>query len=39
VEAFTAWLSRQTHPTNVVDFLADREKRLRKPRDPPDRDG
>jgi len=39
VEAFTAWLSRQTHPTNVVDFLAEREKRRGKPRDPPNPDG
>ena len=37
VEAFTAWLSRQTHPADVVDFLAEREKRRGKPRDPPDR--
>ena len=34
-EAFTAWLSRQTHPTNIVDFLAERAKRRGKPRDDP----
>jgi hypothetical protein len=34
VEAFTAWLGRQTHPTNVVDFFTERDKRRGKPRDP-----
>ena len=30
VEAFTAWLQRQIHPTNVVDFFAERDKRRGK---------
>ncbi len=37
VEAFTAWLRRQTHPTNVVNFFAERDKRRGKPDDDPKR--
>jgi hypothetical protein len=33
IQAFYAWLTRQGHPTNVVDFFAERDKRLGKPRD------
>ena len=29
--AFYNWLSRQGHPANVVDFLAERDKRRGKP--------
>ena len=31
VEAFHAWLARQERPSNVVDFLAEREKRRASP--------
>jgi len=37
VEAFTVWLRRQTHPTNVVNFFAERDKRRGKPDDDPKR--
>lgn len=37
VEAFTDWLRRQTHPTNVVNFFAERDKRRGKPDDDPKR--
>jgi hypothetical protein len=37
VEAFTAWLGRQTRPTNVVDFFTERDKRRGKPHDDPNR--
>lgn len=30
-KAFYDWLSRQRHPTNVVDFFAERDKRRGKP--------
>jgi hypothetical protein len=30
-EAFVAWLERQIRPTNVVDFLAERQKRRGRP--------
>lgn len=39
IEAFYAWLAEQRHPTNVVDFFAERDKRRGKPRDDPDADG
>jgi hypothetical protein len=37
VEAFTAGLRRQTHPTNVVNFFAERDKRRGRPDDDPKR--
>jgi hypothetical protein len=37
VEAFHAWLARQGRPSNVVDFLAERDKRRGPP--PSDSDG
>ena len=37
VEAFTAWLRRQSHPTNVVNFFAERDKRRGKLDDGPKR--
>jgi hypothetical protein len=37
VEAFAAWLRRQTHPTNVVNFFAERDKRRGKADDDPKR--
>jgi hypothetical protein len=39
IEAFYAWLADQRHPTNVVDFFTERDKRRAKPRDDPDADG
>ena len=36
VDAFYNWLTRQGRPTNVIDFLAERDKRRGKP--PHDRD-
>jgi hypothetical protein len=36
IEAFYAWLTRQGRPSNVVDFLAEREKRRGSPTSDPD---
>jgi hypothetical protein len=36
IEAFYAWLTRQGRPSNVVDFLAEREKRRGSPASDPD---
>ncbi len=36
VKGFISWLARQTHPTNVVDFFAERDKRRGKSREQPD---
>jgi hypothetical protein len=38
VEAFHAWLKRQGRPSNVVDFLTERDKRRRSPPSDPDAD-
>ena len=38
VEAFYHWLTQQGRPTNVVDFLAERDKRRGKPHPEPDVD-
>jgi hypothetical protein len=38
VEAFHAWLARQVRPSNVVDFLAERDKRRGSPSSDPDED-
>jgi hypothetical protein len=38
IEAFYDWLSRQGHPTNVVNFFAERDKRRPKLRDDPEAD-
>lgn len=38
IEAFYAWLTRQGRPSNVVDFLAERDKRRGTPADDPDAD-
>jgi hypothetical protein len=38
VEAFHAWLARQERPSNVVDFLAERDKRRGSPSCDPDGD-
>ena len=35
-EAFYAWLARQGRPSNVVDFLAERDKRRGTPTDDPE---
>jgi hypothetical protein len=39
VEEFSAWLRRQTHPTNIVNFFAERDKRRGKPDDDPKESG
>jgi hypothetical protein len=39
VEAFHAWLARQERPSNVVDFLAERQKRRGSPPSGSDADG
>ena len=36
VEGFITWVGRQTRPTNVVDFFAERDKRRGKSREQPD---
>ena len=36
VEGFIAWLGKQTRPTNVVDFFAERDKRRGNSFKPPD---
>jgi hypothetical protein len=36
VDAFIAWLSRQTRSANVVNFFVERDKRRGKPRKEPD---
>ena len=38
VEAFYAWLTQQGRPSNVVDFLAERDKRRGSPPSDPDAD-
>src|SRR5579883_2602948 len=38
VEAFHAWLARQGRPSNVVDFLAERDKRRGSPPSDPEAD-
>jgi len=38
VEAFITWLARQTGPTHVASFFAEREKRRGKPASPPTAD-
>ena len=38
IEAFYAWLTRQGRPSNVVDFIAERDRRRGTPTDNPDAD-
>jgi len=38
IEAFYAWLTRQGRPSNVVDFLAERDKRRGSPASDPEAD-
>lgn len=38
IEAFYAWLTRQGRPSNVVDFLAERDRRRGSPASDPDID-